>query len=359
MLAAVVTGLLSRRVARLSPWGEWVRSRPRWTWAIVGVLGAACVVAAVLIRSSASVASSASPAASGGAGDVSALAARPRLLYQGAGVNPATDLLTLTALDAPGGRAVTVPLSCARVSFAAGGGGVRDDVRGRVTAQNTASLQPQSSFKLDGRPSRTRVSADGRLGAITVFVKGAAHGYAGSEFSTKTTLIDMSTGDVLADLEQFSTWRDGVRVQAADFNFWGVTFDHDSNTFYATLKTAGKTYLVRGDLGLRKFVILHDGVECPSLSPNGRLIAYKKLAGPGLSPWRIYVLDVATMTERAVPAETRSVDDQIEWLDDAHILYALPRSSQSGASDVWVSPIDGSGPARIFVQQAQSPIVIR
>jgi len=320
-------------------------------------------VAAVLIRSSASVASSGNPLAAGAAGDVSTLGGGPRLLYQGAGVNPATNLLTMMALDAPGVRPVTVPLSCARVSFAAGRGLCLQTERGLFTTYKAvvidAMLQPQSTFKLDGRPSRTRISADGRLGAITVFVKGAAHGYAGSEFSTKTTLIDMATADVLGDLEQFSTWRDGARLQAADFNFWGVTFDRDSNAFYATLKTAGKTHLVRGDLGLRKFAILHDDVECPSLSPNSRLIAYKKRAGPSLSPWRIYVLDVATMTERPVAAEIRSVDDQIEWLDDAHVLYALPRSSQSAGSDVWVAPIDGSGPARILVEQAESPIVIR
>src|SRR4029077_1206659 len=86
------------------------------------------------------------------------------------------------------------------------------------------------TIKLDGRPSRTRVSSDGRVGAITVFVTGQ-HGYAGSAFSTKTTILDMSTGDELGDLEQFTTWRDGARFKSGDFNFWGVTFARDSNVF--------------------------------------------------------------------------------------------------------------------------------
>src|SRR6185503_3685589 len=148
----------------------------------------------------------------------------------------------------------------------------------------------------------------------TVFVTGQSHGYAGSSFSTKTSLVDMMSGDQLGDLEQFATWRNGTRFQAADFNFWGVTFARDSNTFYASLKTAGKTYLVRGDLRLRKLTVLHENVECPSISPNNRLIAFKKRVGGDLSPWRFYLLDLTTMAERALAGEQRSVDDQIEWL---------------------------------------------
>jgi hypothetical protein len=233
-------------------------------------------------------------------------------------------------------------------------------------------FEARMSIKLDGRPSRTRMSADGRLGAITVFVTGKAHGYASSSFSTETMLIDMGSGDVLGDLEQFTTWRDGKRLSAADFNFWGVTFARDGNTFFASLRTAvdsppapsgftrlTKTYLVQGDLGLRKLTVLHENVECPSLSPNGRLIAYKKRVTPDTAPWRFYLLELATMTERPIGAETRSIDDQMEWLDDAHVLYGAQRSSQSAVVDVWVAPIEGSEPARIFLPTAESPIVVR
>jgi len=129
--------------------------------------------------------------------------------------------------------------------------------------------------------------------------------------------------------------------------------------FYATLKTNGKTYLVQGDLGLRKLTVLHENVECPSLSPDNRLIAYKKRTGPDLAPWSIYVLDLSTMTERAIGAETRSVDDQLEWLDDTHVLYGMRRSSQSALSDVWVAPIEGSEPARVFIAEGDSPIVVK
>ena len=63
------------------------------------------------------------------------------------------------------------------------------------------------------------------------------------------------------------------------------------------------------------------------------------------------MLDLATMRETPL-AETRSVDDQVEWLDDGHVLY--------GASQqVWSAPADGSGRPTRFIAQAESPAVLR
>ena len=44
----------------------------------------------------------------------------------------------------------------------------------------------------------------------------------------------------MADLETLQITRDGQPFKNADFNFWGVTFAQDSNTFYATLGTGGR-----------------------------------------------------------------------------------------------------------------------
>jgi hypothetical protein len=275
-----------------------------------------------------------------------------------------------------GGTRVSTSLRCDRVSFAAGQGICLQTDRGLFTTHRAVllddRLQPRHSFTLEGAPSRTRVSPDGRLGAITVFVAGQLHGYSSSAFSTKTVLLDMASGDVIADLEQFTTWRDGKRFSAADFNFWGVTFARDGNTFYASLRTAAgsppqpgpggrraQTYLVRGDVGLRKLTVLHENVECPSLSPDNRLIAYKKRVGPDRDPWRYYVLDLATMTERPIAGENRSIDDQIEWFDARHVLYAAPRSDGSSIVDVYLASIDGAELPRLFVPASQSPIVVR
>ena len=133
----------------------------------------------------------------------------------------------------------------------------------------------------------------------------------------------------------------------------------DSDRFYATLATGGKTYLIEGSVRERRAHVIHENVECPSLSPDNRLIAYKKRTGPDLAPWSIYVLDLSTMTEHAIAAEKRSVDDQLEWLDETHELYGMRRSSQSELSDVWVAPIAGSEPARVFIAEGDSPIVMK
>src|SRR6185295_392109 len=133
--------------------------------------------------------------------------------------------------------------------------------------------------------------------------------------------------------------RNGARFKAADVNFWGVTFSEDSRVFYATLRTAAgadapNTYLVRGELALRRLTVLRENVECPSLSPDNRMLAYKKRVGPSPDPWRIHTLDLPTNAERIVEGEKRYIDDQVEWLADRHVLYGVPRRTTS-ISDVW------------------------
>jgi hypothetical protein len=203
-------------------------------------------------------------------------------------------------------------------------------------------------LRLRGFPSRARISPDGRLGAATTFVQGHSYAAEGA-FSTRTVLIDMERGTELAELEQFTVVRDGERIRSPDFNFWGVTFARDSNRFYATLATGGSTYLVEGDARARTATVLHENVECPSLSPDGTRIAYKKLVG-GPGEWRIHVLDLETMTETPL-AETRVVDDQVEWLDDRNVLYGIERA-------IWTARADGSGTPRVFIADADSPAVL-
>ena len=71
-------------------------------------------------------------------------------------------------------------------------------------------------------------------------------------------------------------------------------------------------------------------MECPSLSPDGTRIAYKKNTGGTLAAhWRVAFLDLATGKE-TVLSEPRSVDDQIEWLDDQTLLYGLARDGAAG-----------------------------
>jgi hypothetical protein len=254
-----------------------------------------------------------------------------------------------------GGRDVTGEL-CQRVYMAAGRGLCLtlgyELSRGSAFIFD-ADMKVVHSVSASGLPSRARVSPDGRYGSMTFFVFG--HAYSGGAFSTRTDIVAMATGDIVSDLESFEVYRDGVRFHSEDFNFWGVTFAADSNRFYATLGTGDSTYLVEGDIAARRLRTLRENVECPSLSPDGgRIVFKKKVATTPITEWRLTVLDLATMTETQLP-ETRSIDDQAEWLDDKHVLYSPPTS----IPEVWVMPVDGSGPPRQLLTHAFSPSVQR
>jgi hypothetical protein len=342
-------------------------SKARAAVVIAGLaIAAALVLAYTLVRPRVPVQGSAADAATGAAApvvEIAAVTGSPHVLFRHAAVDARYNHLAAAPLEAPGARRGFAPLQCERVAFAGGRGICLEASRGVLTRYTAtifdARLQPLHSLKLDGSPSRARVAPDGRLGAITVFVTGQEHGYASASFSTKTTIVDLGSGAALGELEQFTTTRDGRVFRAADFNFWGVTFARDGTTFYASLQTAGRIYLVRGDLRGRAMTIVHENVECPALSPDNRRIAFKRRVGGGLAPWRFYVLDLETMAERPLEAETRSIDDQIEWLDDSRVLYGAYRSSQSAIKDVWVAPVGGGGPAREFLSGAESPAVVR
>jgi len=275
---------------------------------------------------------------------IGAAISRPHVLFRDTAPGPGFGRLAIAPLDDLAAR-LTTAASCQRVSFAAGHGLCLHVERGLLNTYSAVLLSDHlklgAAIKLQGLPSRTRVSLDGRVGAITVFVVG-----------------DLSSGDEIGELEQFATWKNGQRFRATDFNFWGVTFARDGTTFYASLRTAGVKYLVRGELALRKLSVVRENAECPSLSPDNRLLAYKKRVGPSPDSWRIHVLDLASNVERVLDGETRYVDDQVEWLDQAHVLYAIPRRTTSIA-DVWVLPVDGSAPAKLFLPEAESPIVVR
>jgi Tol biopolymer transport system component len=173
--------------------------------------------------------------------------------------------------------------------------------------------------------------------------------------STATVILDTATGETLGNLEEFETWKDGQLFQAPEFNFWGVTFAQDSNQFFATLRYAYTTYLVQGDLAARKLTILRENVECPSLSPDGSRIAFKKLVE---NQWQLTVLDLATMTETRL-AETEAIDDQVEWLDNERILYQKEDLNAAKRVSVFVVPADGSGTPEVFLPNATSPVIVR
>ena len=242
-------------------------------------------------------------------------------------------------------------LACERVYYAAGHGicmGISSsgvDYEAKIFGP---SMETEHTTGLTGLPSRARVSSDGRYGAMTVFVSGDSYLGSSTAFSTRTYVLDMDSGETLGQLEQFSVSKDGMPFDSIDFNFWGITFDPaDSDRFYATLGTGGHHYLVEGSVSDRSMRVLRDGVECPSLSPDGKRIAYKSRIGEE-TRWRLRVLDVATLEDHGL-AEERSIDDQVEWLDDDTLAY-------SDEKNVYTVPADGSGEPELLVADATSPV---
>ena len=316
--------------------------------------------------SAAGVRSAASPAATAAASSAHG-AVRASMLVRGTALGDSYGHVARAWLDDPDGPREVAPLSCDRVHFAAGSGVCLTAERGALTVYRAVLFDghfaPRKTLTLAGPPSRARVSPDGRKAAFTVFVNG--HAYSMPSFTTRTTIVDAITGDsVVDDLEAWPVTRDGAAFKATDFNFWGVTFTSDGKRFYATLGTGGKTYLVEGDFARRQMHVVADDVECPSLSPDGRRIGFKRrdTTDPGgRFWWHVAVLDLASGQVRVLPGESRSVDDQVEWNGNDELLYAMPLDSQqsSAETDVWAIAADGKTPARRLARFAFSPAVSR
>jgi hypothetical protein len=295
--------------------------------------------------------------------DGKGVAAADRVLFRSTALNQGYGHVSLVPLSDVAGPRYSTRLVCDRVDFAGNIGSCLTADRGVFTRYRAVifdeRFNPRHTIGLGGIPSRTRVAPNGRLAAITVFVSG--HSYAAGAFSTQTTLIDTTTGAVVADVENFAVTRNGRPFKAVDFNFWGVTFAADSNTFYVTLGTGGEQLLIRGDASARTAVVLRAGVECPSISPDGTRLAFKRRGTEGgIFAWRLATLDLQTLTDRLVMGETRSVDDQVEWVDSDHLAYSIEdRESGLGGTSVWTVAVDGGAPSTPWIRGAYSPSVLR
>ncbi|GHJ98491.1 TolB family protein [Streptomyces sp. NPDC003753] len=282
-----------------------------------------------------------------------------RMVFRNMAWGPHRDELTTVPASDPSGPRTASGVKCLRFYAAAGTGVCLQAVHGPVSDTYRAlildaSLHIRAHYDVPGIPSRARVSPSGHYAAWTAFVGGDS--YAGTNFSTRAAIVDTRTGALIPSLEAYRIVKDGRTYHASDANFWGVTFASDDRTFYATLATKGTTYLVRGDLRARTVTTLHPNVECPSLSPDGTRIAYKKRVKglPKDAPWHLYVLDLRTMRETPL-AESRSVDDQAVWRDERTVVYALP--GDFGA-DLYEVPADGTGAPRRIDSAAVSPAFV-
>ena len=280
----------------------------------------------------------------------------PRIMFRSTAPDSKGHLALVSKDDPAGPRSVSA-LTCLRV-YAAGGTGTCLRQDGALTTFQIAILDRNlgvtKTIPLVGVPNRTRVSADGRLVAWTVFVAGDSYNH--GRFSTRAGLIDLRTQDMVDSLEFLSVTLDGHPYTAPDLNFWGITFTADDNRFYATMSTAGQRYLVEGDIAAKTVRTIAKNVECPSLSADGKRIAFKSaIDGDPAKGWRLSVLDLSSGTRTAL-AETRTVDDQPAWLDPNTIAYAIPRAP--GDSDIWTVPANGTGSPHLLVPHAESPAAL-
>lgn len=322
--------------------------------ALLGGAAAYCAVAIANYQSRQAVAGATRSTALGshGSGD--------RVLFRTTTPDADYGLVASVPASAPGSARTVSGTACDRVYSAVDTTVCLRIDRGILTTFSANLLAAdgtvESAWALPGLPSRARVSPDGSLAAFTSFVTGEA--YATIGFSTATRIVG-SDGVDHGNLEEFALTLDGEPVTAADRNFWGVTFAADDTTFYVTAATGGATWLARGDLAQRTITGVRRTAECPSLSPDGTRVAYKKnISGSGTAYWSIAVLDLETK-EETVLEDPRNIDDQVEWLDNDTLLYAVPRADAPGDSDVWAIDAGGSGASALAIEHAASPSVVQ
>ena len=291
---------------------------------------------------------------------LSAPPSRPFLMFISLAPDDTFKRVVLAPLDAPDGGRYVTPLDCERVYYSGSRGlcltatAQRPGVATHVAHVFDDHFTQLHTMTLTGPPRGARLSPDGRRAAFTVFDEG--HSCADGVFAMRTTIIDTIAGTVIGDLESWKVTRDGKPFANRDFNFWGVTFAADGNTFFATLGTQGSPYLIEGDVDARTARVLMQGAECPSLSPDLTRIAFKNRLGGSRGGWQLSLFDLSTQAVRTLSGDTKSVDDQVEWLDAGNLLYFRPTS---GGNITWRLPVDTGEPPQAFVREGFSPAVVR
>lgn len=270
---------------------------------------------------------------------------------------PGDEYARVGYIDPAGERHIT-ELRCDRVDLNEAGGlclsataGANGTGRGLVLAPN---LNPTTRFGVN-KPSRAAVSPNGNIVAWTGFTFGHSYLVEG-EFATTTQLISIEKS-IGVDLEdQFKAYRGEERISDIDRNFWGVTFAADNDLFYATVGTSTNgEEIVEGRISTGRLDVIAANASCPEVSPDGRTIVAKEQRG---DRFQLIAIDAETGARRDL-AETRSVDDQVEWIDNQTILYGVVNPDEGTEAqpvlDIYaLNTATGEAP-RLIVPFADSP----
>ena len=266
---------------------------------------------------------------------------------------------TVGYIDRQGTRQST-NLECVRLDLNANGGICLDDTsglggggRGLVLGPD---LNPSLRFGIN-LPSRAAASPDGEIVAWTGFAVGHSYLDVG-EFATTTQLIEVERG-IGANLESsFATFGlDNTLIDDETRNFWGVTFV-DSETFYATIGIGEDTSIVQGSIANSRMQVVHENATCPEVSPDGSTLVVKERRDGDF--FQLVAINTTTGERRDLP-EARTVEDQVEFLDDSTIIYGLPNEAEGTESqpawDIWSLDLNGGSP-QLIIPFADSPAAI-
>jgi hypothetical protein len=280
----------------------------------------------------------------------------PFIMFRALAPRDAHGRVTMRGL-APDAQPLVSALTCSRLHYAGGRGLCAAQEQRASDVLNVAYVFDERMtigrrFVLSGVPTRLRVSPNGRFGAITTY--GEQETSRGERLATHTGLLDLQSGQSLGDVGDFRLDNRGPAIERP-FDVASVAFEADGERFFATLSTDRERYLVAGSQRERRLTVIRAGVASEALSPNGHRLVIKRLL-PERGFWQLAVIDLRTWTEHDLRQGPRSVDDQVEWLDNEHVMY---HDVDGESTALGMLPIDGVNGPRLLVKTAYSGVVQR
>ncbi|MFT4595932.1 MAG: hypothetical protein ACI9TF_000169 [Paracrocinitomix sp.] len=209
-------------------------------------------------------------------------------------------------------------------------------------------------------PSRARISPGGTFSAVTAFVSGSSYADIGAETTTIVTIDEIDSNQLLRGANQFTIASNEARFNNQNPQYWGVTFAADEDEVYITGFFGDMPEVMHGTLNNMTIEPTGWVGSCPSLSPDGETLVFKEMTAD--NNFELVAVNLETNTKHKL-GETRPVDDQVEWLDNDTILYALhPEGGDTAVQpefDIWMLDIAEGSEPELFLPNANSPAVAR